>query len=107
MDEINNVENQELEEVKNEGCEIVIGDETEEYTPSVIESVATLAVLAIPLGVSYVAGVITAEPVKKTVAQIKEKHQIRKEARKAKIEELKAKRVRTKITEVDDEEENN
>lgn len=107
MDEINNVENQELEEVKNEGCEIVIGDETEEYTPSVIESVATLAVLAIPLGVSYVAGVITAEPVKKTVAQIKEKHQIRKEARKAKIEELKAKRVRAKITEVDDEEENN
>lgn len=107
MDEINNVENQELEEVKNEGCEIVIGDETEEYTPSVIESVATLAVLAIPLGVSYVAGVITAEPVKKTVAQIKEKHQIRKEARKAKIEELKAKRARAKITEVDDEEENN
>ena len=107
MDEINNVENQELEEVKNEGCEIVIGDETEEYAPSVIESVATLAVLAIPLGVSYVAGVITAEPVKKTVAQIKEKHQIRKEARKAKIEELKAKRARAKITEVDDEEENN
>ena len=107
MDEINNVENQELEEVKNEDCEIVIGDETEEYTPSAIESIATLAVLAIPLGVSYVAGVITAEPVKKTVARIKEKHQIRKEARKAKIEELKAKRVRAKITEVDDEEENN
>lgn len=107
MDEINNVENQELEEVKNEDCEIVIGDETEEYTPSVIESITTLAVLVAPLAVSYVAGVVTAEPVKNTVAQIKEKLRIRKEARKAKIEELKAKRARAKITEVDDEEENN
>lgn len=107
MDEINNVENQELEEVKNEDCEIVIGDESEEYTPSVIESITTLAVLAAPLAITYVAGVVTAEPVKKTVAQIKEKWQTRKEARKAKIEELKAQRERAKIVEVTDEEENN
>lgn len=107
MDEINNVENQELDEVKNEDCEIVIGDESEEYTPSVIESITTFAILAAPLAVSYVAGVVTSEPVKRTVAQVKEKWQIRKEARKAKIEELKAKRERSKIVEVTDEEENN
>ena len=107
MDEINNVENQELDEVKNEDCEIVIGDESEEYTPSVIESITTLAILAAPLAVSYVAGVVTADPVKRTVAKVKEKWQIRKEARKAKIEELKAKRERAKIVEVTDEEENN
>ena len=107
MDEINNVENQELDEVKNEDCEIVIGDESEEYTPSVIESITTLAILAAPLAVTYVAGVVTADPVKRMVAQVKEKWQIRKEARKAKIEELKAKRERAKIVEVTDEEENN
>ena len=107
MDEINNVENQELDEVKNEDCEIVIGDESEEYTPSVIESITTLAILAAPLAVSYVAGVVTADPVKRKVAQVKEKWQIREEARKAKIEELKAKRERAKIVEVTDEEENN
>lgn len=107
MDEINNVENQELDEVKNEDCEIVIGDESEEYTPSVIESITTFAILAAPLAVSYVAGVVTSDPVKRTVAQVKEKWQIRKEARKAKIEELKAKRERAKIVEVTDEEENN
>lgn len=107
MDEINNVENQELEEVKNEDCEIVIGDESEEYTPSVIESITTLAVLVALLAMSYVAGVITADPAKRTVAQNKEKLQIRKEARKAKIEELKARRERVKIVEVTDEEENN
>ena len=39
MDEINNVENQELDEVKNEDCEIVIGDESEEYTPAWRQSV--------------------------------------------------------------------
>ena len=107
MDEINNVENQELDEVKNEDCEIVIGDESEEYTPSVIESITTLVILAAPLAVSYVAGVVTADPVKRAVAQVKEKWQIRKEARKAKIEELKTKRERAKIVEVTDEEENN
>lgn len=107
MDEINNVENQELDEVKNEDCEIVIGDESEEYTPSVIESITTFAILAAPIAVSYVAGVVTSDPVKRTVAQVKEKWQIRKEARKAKIEELKAKRERAKIVEVTDEEENN
>ena len=107
MDEINNVENQELDEVKNEDCEIVIGDESEEYTPAVIESITTFAILAAPLAVSYVAGVVTSEPVKRTVAQVKEKWQIRKEARKAKIEELKAQRERAKIVEVTDEEENN
>ena len=107
MDEINNVENQELDEVKNEDCEIVIGDESEEYTPSVIESITTLVILAAPLAVSYIAGVITADPVNRTVAQIKEKWQIRKEARKAKIEELKAQRERAKIVEVTDEEEEN
>lgn len=107
MDEINNVENQELDEVKNEDCEIVIGDESEEYTPSVIESITTFAILAAPLAVSYVAGVVTSDPVKRTVAQVKEKWQIRKEARKAKIEELKAKRERAKIVEITDEEENN
>ena len=107
MDEINNVENQELDEVKNEDCEIVIGDESEEYTPSVIESITTLAILAAPLDVSYVAGVVTSDPVKRKVAQVKEKWQIRKEARKAKIEELKAQRERAKIVEVTDEEENN
>lgn len=74
-----------------------------------IESITTLAILAAPLAVSYVAGVVTADPVKRTVAQIKEKWQIRKEARKAKIEELKAQRERAKIVEVtdEDEEENN
>ena len=107
MDEINNVENQELDEVKNEDCEIVIGDESEEYTPSVIESITTLANLAAQLDVSYVEGVVTADPVKRTVAKVKEKWQIRKEARKAKIEELKAQRERAKIVEVTDEEENN
>lgn len=107
MDEINNVENQELDEVKNEDCEIVIGDESEEYTPSVIESITTFAILAAPLAVSYVAGVVTSDPVKRTVAKVKEKWQIRKEARKAKIEELKAQRERAKIVEVTDEEENN
>ena len=107
MDEINNVENQELDEVKNEDCEIVIGDESEEYTPSVIESITTLAILAAPLAVSYVAGVVTSEPVKRTVAKVKEKWQIRKEAHKAKIEELKAQRERAKIVEATDEEENN
>ena len=107
MDEINNVENQELDEVKNEDCEIVIGDESEEYTPSVIESITTFAILAAPLAVSYVAGVVTSDPVKRTVAQVKEKWQIRKEAPKAKIEELKAQRERAKIVEVTDEEENN
>lgn len=107
MDEINNVENQELDEVKNEDCEIVIGDESEEYTPSVIESITTLAILAAPLAVSYVAGVVTSDPVKRTVARVKEKWQIRKEAHKAKIEELKAQRERAKIVEVTDEEENN
>ena len=107
MDEINNVENQELDEVKDEDCEIVIGDESEEYTPSVIESITTLAILAAPLAVSYIAGVVTADTVNRTVAQIKEKWQIRKEARKAKIEELKAQRERVKIVEVTDEEENN
>ena len=107
MDEINNVENQELDEVKNEDCEIVIGDESEEYTPSVIESITTFAILAAPLAVSYIAGVVTADTVNRTVAQIKEKWQIRKEARKAKIEELKAQRERAKIVEVTDEEENN
>ena len=107
MDEINNVENQELDEVKNEDCEIVIGDESEEYTPSVIESITTFAILAAPLAVSYVAGVVTSDPVKRTVAQVKEKWQIRKEARKAKIEELKAQRERAKIVDVTDEEENN
>ena len=107
MDEINNVENQELDEVKDEDCEIVIGDESEEYTPSVIESITTLAILAAPLAVSYVAGGVTSEPVKRTVAKVKEKWQIRKEARKAKIEELKAQRERAKIVEVTDEEENN
>ena len=104
MDEINNVENQELDEVKNEDCEIVIGDESEEYTPSVIESITTFAILAAPLAVSYVAGVVTSDPVKRKVAQVKEKWQIRKEARKAK---LKAQRERAKIVEVADEEENN
>ena len=107
MDEINNVENQELDEVKNEDCEIVIGDESEEYTPSVIESITTFAILAAPLAVSYVAGVVTSDPVKRTVAKVKEKWQIRKEAHKAKIEELKAQRERAKIVEVTDEEENN
>ena len=107
MDEINNVENQELDEVKNEDCEIVIGDESEEYTPSVIESITTFAILAAPLAVSYVAGVVTSDPVKRKVAQVKEKWQIRKEVRKAKIEELKAQRERAKIVEVTDEEENN
>ena len=107
MDEINNVEKQELDEVRNEDCEIVIGDESEEYTPSVIESITTLAILAAPLAVTYVAGVVTADPVKRMVAKVKEKWQIRKEARKAKIEELKAKRERAKIVEVTDEEENN
>ena len=72
-----------------------------------IESITTFAILAAPLAVSYVAGVVTSDPVKRTVAQVKEKWQIRKEARKAKIEELKAKRERAKIVEVTDEEENN
>ena len=72
-----------------------------------IESITTLAILAAPLAVSYVAGVVTAEPVKRTVAQVKEKWQIRKEARKAKIEELKAQRERAKNVEVTDEDENN
>ena len=107
MDEINNVENQELDEVKNEDCEIVIGDDSEEYTPSVIESITTLAILAAPLAVSYIAGVVTSDTVMRTVAQVKEKWHIRKEARKAKIEELKAQRERAKIVEVTDEEENN
>ena len=107
MDEINNVDNQKLDEVKNEDCEIGMSDKSEEYTPSVFEIIASLATLAAPLAITYIAGVVTAEPVKKTVAQLEEKWQIRKEARKAKIEARRAQRERAEIVEVTDEEENN
>lgn len=107
MDEMYNVENQELEDV-NEDCEeIVIDDESEEYAPSAMENIITLAVMAAPLAITYVAGVVTSEPVKKKYAEIKEKATLRKEARKAKIAEIKARRARAKIVEVTDETEEN
>lgn len=43
----------------------------EDYTPSLGESIATLAVLVAPLAISYVAGVVSSDKVKNGITNIK------------------------------------
>lgn len=91
MDE--RIENQEIIEGSDE-IEVLddVYEENEEESVSLIESIATVAVLMTPLAVSYVAGVVSSDKVKNGIVSIKTKFSERSEKRKAKMKEIKERR---------------
>lgn len=77
----------------------------EDYTPSLGESIATLAVLAAPLAGCYILGVLSGEKVKNGIANFKEKMAEAKQKRAEKIRQFKETRSSKIVEVVDDSEE--
>lgn len=92
------IENQEFEIVDiSEDTEILddVNEECDGESASLVESIATLAVLTAPLAISYVAGVLTSDKVKNGIANAKTRLAERSKKRKEKIAELREKRKNT------------
>nr|DAE23857.1 MAG TPA: hypothetical protein [Siphoviridae sp. ct9lR64] len=80
----------------------------EDYTPSLGESIATLAVLIAPLAISYVAGVVSSDKVKNGIADIRTRiaETAQKRAEKIKLKEARSSKIVKVVYGSDEETEN-
>lgn len=105
MDENIKIENEEIIENDSNDIQVIDCVSDEDTQPTLAESLVGLAVVAVPLAATYVAGVLTGDKVKNFFADQKVKAAENRKKRKEKLEALKNARKKPQIVEVVDSEE--
>jgi hypothetical protein len=103
MDENITIENEEIIEDDQNEFEVIDGDsEDEDYEPSLGETLVGIGIVALPLAAAYAIGVASGDTVKAGWANLKEKHEVNKQKRKAKFEAFKNAHKKPQLVEVVD-----